>query len=94
MQKQRRFNPPYIGQAVHWESGINRLEEDERALISIECINNGRGVSPLHTPRGTQNMAIVNELGLYTLLFCNESLVGLTDYPNITQLTLISTTQN
>ncbi len=42
---------------TNYRRSVSRLDDDEK------------GVSPLHTLGGTQNMVIVNESGLYTLLF-------------------------
>jgi anti-repressor protein len=41
----------------HYRRSVSRLDEDEK------------GVTPLSTPGGTQQITIVNEAGLYSLLF-------------------------
>lgn len=42
---------------TNYRRSVNRLDDDEK------------GVSPLNTPGGTQNISVVNEYGLYSLLF-------------------------
>jgi anti-repressor protein len=42
---------------TNYRRSVSRLEEDEK------------GVSPLNTPGGVQQMTVVNEAGLYSLLF-------------------------
>ncbi|GAE27002.1 phage antirepressor protein [Halalkalibacter wakoensis JCM 9140] len=59
---------------THYRRSISRLDEDEK------------GVTPLSTPGGTQQITVVNESGLYSLLFSmqpqKKSTVSEQEYKN------------
>ena len=53
---------------------VSRLDEDERGICTVYTpqVDDVRGMNIVHTPSGDQEMLIVNESGLYSLIFTSR----------------------
>lgn len=60
--------PWFVGKDVAWALGYS----DPRSIVSKKVDDDDRGVAEMATPSGKQNMTIINESGLYSLILSSK----------------------